>query len=171
MKYLQILLLILATLTTTAHAGLIEYTFSGDYKDGSTASGTFLYDDSTMVFSNANIELSGGTKFTDSIFDYVHYVSQNFMVLLDSTDGPLYNNDNIFHIILQGSDLFGELNPTSVYSDIGSCDKNHCPARDHVYIATSTSLVGRVVVPEPKSIFLMGLALIGIAHSRRKAKA
>lgn len=168
-KYFKILLLALATFTGSAYAGLIEYTFTGDYHDGSTASGTFYYDDIAEEYSNALITLEGGNNFSDSTFDYFHYVGPHFIVLLDSIDGPEYNDDNVFHIILQDSGLFGELNPTSVYSDIASCDKNHCPARDNLDVATSTTLTGRYVdVPEPSTLAILALGMIGLASRRFK---
>ena len=77
----------------------------------------------------------------------------------------------MFHIILQGNELFGDLNPMSIYSDIATCDKDHCPARDNLDVATSTTLTGNVInatVPEPSIITLFGLGLVGLGFARRR---
>jgi len=163
--------LLFAGYTQTTSASLIEYSFEGEYQDGSTAAGTFNFDDVSKVYSSALINLVGGAEFSDSIFNFIHVTTDHAIVLLDSNDGPAYDNDNIFHIILQDNELFGNLLPTSVYSDIALCDKDDCPARDNLKIATSTSLTGKIirgVVPEPSIIALFAAGLFGIGIARRR---
>jgi len=178
-KFLKVLLVILATFTSSAYAGLIEYTFNGEYHDGSTVSGTFLYNDITEDFSTFLLTLNGGNNFSNSTFTYLHLETYRAIVLLDPNDGPAYNDDNVFHIILQNlgngpGSLWGELSYDSdnVYSDIASCDKDHCPARDNLDVATSTSLTGRYVdVPEPSTLAIFALGMIGLASRRFKKQS
>ena len=165
--------LTLAFFVSTAsltQAALIEYTFYGSgYPGGDSASGTFLYETGTNSFSEILITSTGGSQPARD-YSYNHYSSNYFLVLLDPSDGPGYDNDPVFHIILQDGEVFGELNYNNVYSDIASCDKDHCPARDNLAVANRLSLTGEVVsqVPVPAAAWLFGSALLGLAGIKRK---
>jgi len=155
---------------SSANAVLINYDFSATYHDGSNAAGDFNYDTETTLFSDILIELTGGSSWGDQLFTVNHYVSNRALVLLDVADGPDYNKDTVFHIILQDGGKWGDLAPSKVYSDIAECDKSHCPARRNLDVAPVTSMVGTVVnIPEPTPFALLGLALIGLSF-RKKTK-
>jgi len=159
---------LLTSFSFSANATLINYDFSAVYHDGSTTAGDFNYNTETETFSDVLIGLTGGSKWVDQVFTLVHFTSDRALVLLDPADGPDYATDTVFHIILQDGGKWGELNPTKIYSDLGECDKSHCPARRNLDVATSAYLTGTVVdVPEPEAIFLFGLALLGLAKRRK----
>jgi len=156
---------------SSANAVSILYTFSATYHDGSTAAGDFLFETDTDTFSEIEIILDGGSEYPDEVFSFNRFQGPHFLVLLNPADGPGYDNDTVFHIILQDSGLWGELEPTAVYSDIADCDKDHCPARDNLDVAVSTSLVGVVVdapVPEPSAVLLVATGFAGLVWRMRR---
>lgn len=176
-----LVLLVLGAFVPTASADDVTWNLSGvTFSDGATASGSFVFNADTGMFSAIDITVSGGSSTfgdgTYSIFDPGYSSNASRLVPVESpfpTDAvgaPVLG-------LLFGSPLTDAGGTDSLLLDqiqgIQDCDNSNCSVSGISYYLTAGDVVSSVTAtPEPSSLLMLlagCLALGGMAFWRRRS--
>lgn len=175
------LMLFLLGLSNLAHAIPIKWTLDGMLFQGGTVTGSFIYDADLDVFSSSSLissvgSPSGGLVFTDYVGD--SFAGMNFqqagvlglptigLSLRDIMKADLTNAGGILGINTGSSQSFAEYNCSSFPCNGNGTNVSNWKSS---YVNTLTGVA--VSVPEPETLALFGLGLIGLAFTKRKKNA
>jgi hypothetical protein len=154
--------LLTALAPVKAHAGIVDWTLSGvTFNDGGTASGTFVTDGATGKVQSWDIATAGGLltpETYDSVFPGPFFggsQTRGFVVFANDGSGQ--------KLELTGSSPLVATNSLSVLRTTNSLETDGATTRN--------VSVGDVVVdaPEPMSMALLGVGLIGLAICHRRS--
>jgi hypothetical protein len=166
MKALLTALLVISAFSGSAHAALLTYTLQDvKFTDGAVATGSFTFDAVTHQGGAFDVSITGG------ILSALEYTNANSSFFYGVGVGP--NNFILFDIPLQRYFNFSFLSPltnaggTFELNLPFTYECNNCSA---FRIATSGSVTSQApgTVPEPGTVALLGLGLLGFVASRRK---
>lgn len=156
------LVLVLASGQVSAN---ILYTFSGvTFDDGGTLNGTFTTNDAITALLDFNITTSAGVGIG---FNYTTVTassgSTSLPFILVLTDGTL---DNILQVTFNGG-LTALGAPITIGTN-DSFEQTTAPARRDI---TAGNVIVGNVAPEPSTIGLLGIAVLGLLAARRRRRA
>jgi hypothetical protein len=150
-----------------ASADLI-FDFSGvSFDDGGTLTGSFITDDGTTSLLDWDVTTSGGT------LPGFHYTSSNTVSFSSITPlgGILVVETAGLEHLLQVT-FAGPLSPSGAGITLGMFDSFEQtpggPPQPHRVITAGSAVVGTTAVPEPSTIALLGIAVLGVAGFVRR---
>jgi hypothetical protein len=157
------LLLVLLCVPSIASADGITWTLSGvTFADGGTASGSFVYDALTNMYSSIDITTTSGPAFAGTTYHALSGVfgTSNSGMLLGAS-GDLTNTALLFLLFDTGLTDSGG---TVVLSGVGegTCDNTDCSLSTLDRSLTGGEVVGTVATPEPSVLSLLTMALIAL---------
>ena len=165
-KFLAIAAMATPAFFGAAHAEQITYTLDGvTFSDGTQASGSITLDPVARTSSSFSVSTVAGTlsafTFEDSssgLYFGGGAGPNNFILFADS--GRRYFNFSF-------ADALTTTGSTFVLNTASSYECMNCSPFRRVTAGSLSS--GSVDIPEPTTIALLGLGLLGVAASRRKA--
>jgi hypothetical protein len=167
MKALLTALLVIPAFFGSAHAALLTYTLQDvNFTDGAVATGSFTFDAVTHQSGAFDVSITAGN------LSALEYTDANSGFFYAAGAGP--NNFILFNVPLHRYFNFSFLSPLTNAG--GTFELNlpityECNNCNTFRIATSGSVTSLApgTVPEPGTVALLGLGLLGFIASRRKA--
>jgi hypothetical protein len=157
---------------SAADATLLTYDISGIFTDGSTLSGSFIYDDSGTdinQFESASIVLSSAGSFSlvdlNGVTSDPYYNPSGYILVFQRS--PLY-----LQLALASADHNGSAVGGILSSNLSGLTYYSTDDRNTEVFLDSGTVTRASVVPEPVSWAMMigGLGLVGGAMRRNKVK-
>lgn len=141
--------------TTTTAMALLSFTLGSDrYLTTSGRPTTMWSAPITITFTSNNVTAIGGSFFYTSAFGYV----TDGTVTLAFSDGTTKT-------------FSGQSNSTfwGYTSDVVLTSVTFTPDATHHFVSIDNLVVGSAAVPEPATLGMLGLAMLGISNLRRKS--
>ena len=138
----------------------IIFTLSGSLDDGGTVSGTFTTDDAIGSLLDYDLTTSGANGFTYNTTT----APQNFSSLPNILVVETADLSHLLQVTFAGG-----LTATGGNIVAGGFDSfEQIPGGAHREITAGSAAVGTTAVPEPSTIALLGLAVLGVAGFVRR---
>jgi hypothetical protein len=140
----------------------IIFTLSGALDDGGTVSGSFTTDDAVLSLLDYDITTSGSNGFTYNTTTAPQNLSSlPFILVVETAD--------LSHIL--EVTFAGGLTATGANVLVGAFDSfEQIPGGTHRQITQGSAAVSTTPVPEPSTIALLGIAVLGIAAFVRRKR-
>lgn len=171
----SIILVVLASLGLAAPAGAVPVTWTLQdvtFTDGGTATGSFVYDADTNIFSGLDITTSFYAAFGSAVTYSISTALSNSTRFDAVLAFPLFGNPRfIFDLVSPMTNAGGTINIALGFGDPdleGICINSDCSAAGSVRFITSGAITS---VPEPATIALFGAGLAGLGWIGRRRKA
>lgn len=168
-------IIISITLIVSSPVFAIPVTWTLDgvvFDDGGVASGSFIYDASTDIYSAVDIITTAGTSMPGAHYQYATFFLGNSGNVVGLTDinGPDLSGAAAWFMEFSGglTNLGGTVSLVSAFGGESFCADPDCaisvgPPEFRQVIAGTAS-----AVPIPAAVWLFGSALVGLGWMRRK---
>lgn len=161
-----------------AFAGPILWTLQGfTFDDGGTASGSFMFDAATGLYSSINITTSNGSVLSGSTYAFVDPGNAGFNgpseIFMVASSAPDLTGSPFLGLIWQ-SNLTGGGGTVPLSSSLNSgetkCTNSGCTSINQLtgrLLTGGSVTTGAGTVPEPATFVLVGCALAAVGLKRR----
>lgn len=178
MKFPVLLLVLwtaIASMGSSASATVIKWQYDASYSDGSSASGSFLFNAETSNYSNIAIAYIGNGTYPDATFDTASStVNEIGGIFYDSSNAPfIAGSVSLFFDTFPSLGDVNNLERFNFVTDVALCSNNDCTGQGlPFFTAVEKSLIGQVQpIPLSATLPLAGAGLIvlgAIAGIRRR---